>query len=51
MTIVDSPDKRNPQWASDKFACGQRMLMKMGCSEGKGRGKNKQGTKTNLRAI
>jgi len=51
MTIVAGPDKRNSQWATDKSAFGQRMLMKMGWNEGKGLGKNQQGTNTNLRAI
>jgi len=51
MTIVSGPDKRNSQWASDKSAFGQRMLLKMGWSEGKGLGKKQQGTNTNLRAI
>jgi Pin2-interacting protein X1 len=51
MTIVSGPDKRNAAWASDKSAFGQKMLMKMGWSEGKGLGKNQQGTNNNLRAI
>jgi len=51
MTIVSGPDTRNAEWAKDKSAFGQRMLMKMGWSEGKGLGKNQQGTNTNLRAI
>ena len=51
MTIVSGPDKRNEAWANDKSAFGQRMLMKMGWSEGKGLGKNKQGTSSHLRAI
>lgn len=51
MTIVSGPDKRNQQWASDKSSFGQRMLLKMGWKEGKGLGKNEEGTNTNLRAV
>ncbi len=51
MTIISGPDKRNQQWASDKTSFGQRMLKKMGWTEGKGLGKNEEGTSTNLRAV
>jgi len=51
MTIVSGEDHRNADWAKDTSAFGQKMLLKMGWKQGKGLGKNQQGTNTNLRAI
>eukprot|EP00554_Chaetoceros_debilis_P008295 CAMPEP_0194098974 /NCGR_PEP_ID=MMETSP0150-20130528/277_1 /TAXON_ID=122233 /ORGANISM="Chaetoceros debilis, Strain MM31A-1" /LENGTH=239 /DNA_ID=CAMNT_0038785097 /DNA_START=82 /DNA_END=798 /DNA_ORIENTATION=+ len=51
MTIVSGPDHRNAGWANDSSTFGQKMLLKMGWSKGKGLGKNEQGTNDNLRAI
>lgn len=51
MTIVSGPEQRNSEWANDTSSFGQKMLLKMGWSQGKGLGKNQQGTSTNLRAI
>ncbi len=51
MTIVSGPDHRNADWANDTSNFGQKMLLKMGWSKGKGLGKNEQGTNDNLRAI
>lgn len=51
MTIVSGPEQRNSEWANDTSTFGQKMLLKMGWSQGKGLGKNQQGLSTNLRAI
>ena len=51
MTILSGPDHRNSDWANDTSSFGQKMLLKMGWKQGKGLGKNQQGTNTNLRAV
>jgi Pin2-interacting protein X1 len=51
MTIVSGPEQRNSDWANDTSSFGQKMLLKMGWTQGKGLGKSQQGTSTNLRAI
>mmetsp|Transcript_2575 Transcript_2575/g.3861 ORF Transcript_2575/g.3861 Transcript_2575/m.3861 type:complete len:245 (-) Transcript_2575:42-776(-) len=51
MTIVSGPETRNSEWANDSSSFGQKMLLKMGWSQGKGLGKNQQGTNTNLRGV
>lgn len=51
MTIVATEDTRNSAWAENKAGFGHKMLAKMGWKEGRGLGKNQQGTTNNLRAI
>ena len=51
MTIVSGNESRNSAWANDTSSFGQKMLLKMGWSQGKGLGKHSQGTQTNLRAL
>mmetsp|Transcript_37153 Transcript_37153/g.54656 ORF Transcript_37153/g.54656 Transcript_37153/m.54656 type:complete len:215 (+) Transcript_37153:87-731(+) len=51
MTIVSTEDKRNSAWANDKSAFGQRMLRKMGWTDGNGLGKEQQGAVTHLRGV
>lgn len=51
MTIISGTEQRNSEWANDTSSFGQKMLLKMGWTQGKGLGKNQQGTSTNLRAI
>jgi len=51
MTIVAVEDTRNAEWAKSTTGFGQKMLSKMGWSDGQGLGKNKQGNNLHLRAI
>jgi len=51
MTIVAVEDTRNSEWSKNTTGFGQKMLSKMGWSEGQGLGKNGQGNNLHLRAI
>jgi len=51
MTIVAIEDKRNSEWTKNTTGFGQKMLSKMGWSDGQGLGKNGQGNNLHLRAI
>lgn len=51
MVIVAIEDTRNSEWSKSTTGFGQKMLSKMGWSDGQGLGKNGQGNNLHLRAI
>eukprot|EP00978_Attheya_sp_CCMP212_P019161 scaffold53366_cov41-Attheya_sp.AAC.2 len=49
MSIVNTPDTRNADFAKSNF--GAKLMQKMGWTEGNGLGRKQQGMSTHLRAV